>query len=587
MSKKDIQKIKSKKKSIRKENTVQLISVILIVILINFISSSLFTRIDLTAEKRYSLSDETKSILKKVDDIVFFKVYLKGDFPAGFKRLENSTKELLDEMHAYNKNIQYQFINPSESDDVKERNDTYKLLQEKGLNPTTIQVRNKDGVSQQIVFPSCIMSYKGDEIPIELFQENKIETSNEQALNNSIQNLEFLLISNIQRYTRSRKFSVGVLQGHDELTTREAFSFLTVLQKEYSVEEARIDGNINALSGRFGNDSIGYTVRNKYDALIIPGPKKPFSDQDKFVIDQFIMHGGKVLWLANPVYASMDSIQHAESTVGIKNDINFSDMLFKYGVRMNDVILEDLNCNSIALTVGMTGNRPNIDFFPWPFFPLVSPGSNHPIVKNLDLISTRFPGTLDILDVDGIKSSVLLSSSPNTKEDRAPAIISLSILKRPLDDKLYNQGVKNVAVLLEGNFNSAFKNRVPQELASAEIIDFKEKSDETAMIVISDANIIKNQFLRGKGYPLPLGYDQDTRRTFGNQNFILNAINYLTYGPDLISLRSREVELRPLDMNKVSKEKLKWQLINTIAPLVLLCIIGFAHFFIRRKKYKH
>ncbi|MFA8451101.1 MAG: gliding motility-associated ABC transporter substrate-binding protein GldG [Bacteroidales bacterium] len=576
----------NKKKSIRKDNRFQLLAIILIVILINFIGKHFYTRLDLTAEKRYSLAPESKQILRNVKDIAFFKVYLEGEFPADYKRLRNATKELLDEMRAYNSNIQYEFINPNEPESTKERSDFHKLLLKKGIAPASIRYKNSDGAySQKVIFPGCLFIYKGEEEPLSLLQDSKIEENEAHILNNSIQNLEFLFISAIKRHSRARKHTIGVLQGHGEVKPNEMFSFLTRAQRDYSIEKAEIGDDINALSTRFGTDSTGYEAKNKFDALIIPGPTQPFTNKEKFILDQYIMHGGKVLWLVDPVYAKMDSIQNSENTVGLLNDINFKDMLFNYGVRVNDVLLKDLSCLKIPLNIGKVGNRPNIQFFPWPYFPLVSPGSKHPIVKNLDLISTQFPGTLDTLANDDIKKTILLSSSENATSVQAPAIISLSEIRANLDKRIYHGGKKPVAVLLEGKFTSAFKNRVPSKLKNESIIDFEDHIDHNAMIVISNSALIKNQFTPKDGVPLPLGYNRYTRQTFGNEYFALNVLNYLTDGDALISLRSREVELRPLDVKKIEKDRLFWQTLNTVTPLFLLILFGIIHFIIRKRKY--
>ncbi|MFA8299523.1 MAG: gliding motility-associated ABC transporter substrate-binding protein GldG [Hyphomicrobiales bacterium] len=578
-------KAKKKKENIRKENYLHLILVLVVVIFINIVGSFYSTRFDLTAEKRYSLSDETKKILKNLDDIVYFKVYLEGDFPSGFKRLRNSFRELLDELRAYNSNIEYEFINPSESADPKERNNTYKLLMEKGLNPTTLRVDNEKGVSQQIIFPGCILTYKSEKAPIELLQNSNPGLSPEVALNNSIQNLEFLIASNLKKIAKPFKKKVGFLQGHGELSINDARSFLLRIQEDYSVTDVNLNENITSLSTRLGNDSSGYKVKNKFDALIVAQPEKPFSEKDKFILDQYIMHGGKILWLVNPVFAKMDSIQHAESTVGINNDDNLGDMFFKYGMRLNNELVQDVNCLPIPLTTGYVGDQPSVEFFPWPYFPLVKPASDHPIVKNLNLVKTEFPGSIDILPKAGAKITPLLTTSSKTKTVISPALISLSITRDKLDETKYKSGKKIIAALLEGHVESVFKNRLPAIIEEENIIDYKDKCDTAAMILVADGNIIINQYGNGGKMPYPVGYDRFTRRTFGNGDFALNALNYLTDGPGLISLRSREVTIRSLDRAKVVKDKLYYQVINTVLPLIILLIFGLAHFIYRKRKY--
>jgi ABC-2 type transport system permease protein len=569
----------------RRYNAIlQLLLGILIILLVNIIASFVFHRIDLTSEKRHSISDATKNLLEEVDDIVFFRIYLEGDFPAGFKRLRNATKEMLDEFRAYNKLIQYEFIDPSASDDPQERNDTYQLLMEKGLDPADLSVSTKKGMEKQVIFPGALATYKSEETAVNLLN-TQVGVPPEMVLNNSVQALEFRLASAIRNLSQVRKPRLGFLRGHGELDNMEINDLLNSLAGQYSMELIRIDGQLSSLTKRDSVSDEKTRIINKYEALVIAKPDTAFSEKDKFILDQFIMRGGRVLWLLDPVFASMDSLQSAESTMGIPVDLNLEDMLFDYGVRLNTDLVMDLIALQIPLRTGQVAGQPQINFFPWYYFPLIMPTEQHPIVNNLNSIKTEFISSIDTIKVAGIKKTILLQTSPYSRIVRTPTMITLSILQSEPDERLYTGPRQNIAVLLEGRFKSVFKNRIPPQIEYNKDIGFVEESEPTAMIVVSDGDIAKNQFHFSQGYPLPLGYDQYTGETFGNKDFLLNALDYLTDESGLIEIRSRELKLRLLDSTKVSEQKLQWQLINTILPVLLVLLFGMGQYLYRKRKY--
>ncbi len=574
------------KNNIRNRYILTLLLILTIVAVANIISSFYFKRFDLTSEKRYTLSASTVKIIKSVDDIVFIKVFLEGDFPAGFKRLRRETKELLDEFRAYNKNIQYEFINPSESEDPKERNDTYKLLMEQGLNPTNLQVKTKNGLQEQVIFPGAIVSYHDKQIPVELL-DAQINVPPEAVLNRSIQNLEYKFLSAIFKLTRKHKPAIAFIEGHGELNKNETWDITNTLKNDYAVSRISIDSNINSLVKRELTDSIKeeYKITPKYSAIIIAKPMKKIPEKDKFIIDQYIMWGGKVLWLIDPVIASMDSIQNSESTMAIDNPTGLQELLFRYGVRINKDLVMDLNALPIPIKTGQMGSQPQISFFPWYYFPVITPTSKNPIVRNLNAIKTQFVSSEDTVNVKGVKKTILLKTSPYSRTVNVPAMISLSIAGKTPDKRLYSGPPQNIAILLEGVFPSDFANRIPPEIAESKMIGFREKSKPTAMIVVTDGDIIRNQFKIPDGYPLPLGYDQFTKQTFGNKDFILNTIDYLTDGPELISVRTKEVKLRLLDKSKLNEELMKWQLLNVSFPLLIVILSGLLMIWLRKRKY--
>ena len=577
----------SKQSKTKRTSILQLVYGLIIIVLLNIVGSYLFTRFDLTAEKRYTLSPQTRDLLKNLDDVVFFQVYLDGDFPAGFKRLKRETREMLDQFRAYSNMIQYEFINPSASDNSAERKAIYQRLAERGLNPTDLQVKTNEGSKQQVIFPGAMVSYKGNEIPIELL-ESQMGVAPEQALNNSIQNLEFNISNTIRKLITVQKPKVAFVRGQGELTLLETADIIRSLQEYYVVDTVRIDGKLNSLTERREiGDSSAIQVRNKFDALIIARPDSAFSEKDKFILDQFIMRGGRVLWLIDPVFARMDSIQNSDVTVGIINNINLSDQLFTYGVRLNTNLVMDLNALPIPLKTGESGGAPQIEFFPWYYFPVLNPLIDHPIVTHLNAIKTEFISSIDTVKAPGIRKTVLLTSSKYSRTVNTPVMISLDILREEPDRRLYNKSNIPVAVLLEGEFTSAFANRVPPAIRDRQEIGFINKSKPTRMIVVGDGDIIKNQIntLDGKPRPYPLGYDRYTRQTFGNKDFILNALNYLVDDNKLISIRSRELKLRILDRTKIQEERVFWQTINTGLPVLLILLMGGVLWFFRRRKY--
>jgi ABC-2 type transport system permease protein len=579
-----MKKEKSKQRNMKRNSLVQLLLGVIIIILANIIGSFVFTRFDLTSEKRYSLSPATKDLLKGIDDIVYFRVYLEGDFPAGFKRLRNSTKEMLDEFRAYNKNIQYEFINPSLSNDEKERNDTYQLLAEKGLHQTDLQVSTKGGREQQVIFPGAIVNYKSNELAVELLN-SQLGVGPEEVLNNSIQALEFRLASAIRDLTVVRKPRVAFIRGHGELGNRDIYDIAQTLSKQYTVSVLSIGGQIGSLTGRDSVSEDKTRIVNKFDAIIIAKPDSIFSEKDKFIIDQFIMRGGKVLWLIDPIFASMDSLQNATTTIGMAMDLNLDDMLFRYGVRINPNLVMDLNAMPIPLKTGQLASQPKIDFFPWYYFPVITPTENHPIVNNLNAIKTEFVSSIDTIRAPGIKKTILLRTSPYSRTVNTPVLITLEILEKEPDQRAYVGPPQVVAVLLEGEFRSDFENRIPPEIAGNRDIGFIPLSKPTRMIVVSDGDIIKNQVHYSKGYPLPLGYDQYTGESFGNKDFILNSLDYLMDESGLISIRSRELKLRMLDLTRVNNNKIFWQAFNIIFPILLVLIFGLVRNYLRKRKY--
>jgi ABC-2 type transport system permease protein len=576
-----------KRKNIRLINIVQLLLGMVIIALVNIISSNLNTRFDLTSEKRYTLSEASRLLLSEIDDLVFFRVYLHGEFPAGFKRLERETRDMLNEFRAFNRNIEYSFINPSETADTRERERIFRQLMEKGLEPTDLQVQTKDGASQRIIFPGAIASYRGREVPLTLLSAQR-GTKPEEILNNSIENLEFVIADAIRKLVTQRRPRIAFIEGFSGLSRHELADATAALSDYYSVDRVQLNEQLNSLSDRVEVDSVTTRIRNKYEAIIIAKPDSAFSEKNKFIIDQFIMRGGKVFWLVDPVFASMDSLRANNETMGITNDLNLTDMFFKYGFRLNNDLVMDLNALPIPVRTGQMGNQPRFEFFPWYYFPILTPQSNDPIVRNLNAIKTEFISSIDFVESPSrVEKSVLLGSSQYSRTVRAPVLISLDILGERPDQRLFNRNNIPVAAKISGTFESLYKNRVPPDITESSEIDFREESLPTKMIVVADGDVIRNQMqlTQGNYLPLPLGFDRFTGQQFGNRDFVLNVMNYLTDDSGLITIRSRELKLRLLDRTKTENQRARWQLINVGLPVLLVLVFGVAQSAIRRKRY--
>ena len=562
---------------------IQLLTVVGIVIALNLLSGFFFTRFDLTSEKRYTLSETSKDLLENLDDVIYLKVYLDGELPAGFRRLRDRTREMLDEFRAYsNNNIEYEFINPSNQPDEKSRNDLYRQLAKQGLMPTNIQIKAEDGVEQKLIFPGAIMTYRGQETAMQLLK-SQMGAAPEQMLNSSTEDLEYEITNAIRKMTSLRAESIGFIEGHGELTERQVADMAKSLAEYYRLERVTINGKLNSLVSRAEGDS-GAVIFPKYKAIIIAKPDTMFSEADKFMIDQYIMYGGRVLWLVEPVFCNMDSLRYAPSTLAIPTSVNLEDMLFKYGVRVNTDLLQDARCAAIPGPSGYVGNQLQWALQPWVFFPIVIPRSEHPIVRNLNGIKLEFTSSLDTVGKANIKKTVLLSTSDKTRALRTPTQVSLDVMVEEPKPEQFNKKYLPVAVLLEGKFESVFKNRLTSAIKESRDIKFKEEGRSTKMIVVSDGDIMRNH-INPDGTYLPCGFDQYTSQQFGNKTFLLNAINYLCDDMSLTSIRSRSLEIRLLDRKKAETERTKWQIINVAVPIILIILFGFINAYLRKKRY--
>lgn len=562
---------KNQQASRKRKDIAMVLMVFCILCLLNFIGSFAFKRFDLTSEKRYTLSESTRKLLRELDDVVYLKIYLSGDFNPSFTRLKNETKEILDEFRAYsNHNLEYEFINPTENANKEEVNKLEKQLYERGIMPHQIVDKSNQKTSETLIWPGAICTYRGKESVWQIFK-SQVGYEQEQSINNSIQEMEYGLSNTIRKAKLIKKPEVLFLEGRGELDTIYCGDFMRSLSEYYNVSRINIKNKLYALKGA--------------DAIVIAQPDSAFDDKDKYIIDNFIMHGGKALWLIDPVYVNRDTFTMKGYTLGFKNDLNLDDILFKYGVRLNPVLVQDLQCSQVPINVGFKRGQPNFQLFPWVYYPLLLPVSTHPIVKNLDLIRTEFIGTLDTVYAKDITKTILLQTSRYTKTQLTPARISLGSVKYKVKEEQYKNSFQNVACLLEGRFESVFKNRIASAFMQDTTFGYMEKSKPTRMIVVADGDIAKNEYQRTTGMVYPLGYDLFTKNQFANKTFLLNCMNYLLDDEGLLQLRSREVKLRLLDKKRIVTQKNKWKITNVGLPLLLIMILGLIQFYIRKRKY--
>ncbi len=567
-----------KKNNLKTQNIIEFTLLAVIIILLNVLSQYFFFRVDMTSDKRYTLNKATKNILSQLDDIVYIKFYLDGEMPPGFKRLKDAVTEMLDEFKVIaGDNIEYEIIDPYEEEDPATRKKVLKQLYDMGLDPVNVYEKEKGGKSQKILFPGAIIYYKDQYIPVN-FLEQSLNKTPEENLNSSVEDVEYKLVNSIHKLLQKEKKKIAFLSGHGELDANYLADILQTLSQDYYVRRLKINGQLRALKD--------------YDAIVIAKPDSAFDKYDKYIIDQFIMNGGKALWVVDGSDVSLDSLAYQNYTYALDliGRINLMDMLFKYGVRINPNLVQDVQCAMIPINVALANEPPRFQMFPWVYSPLVIPSSNHTISKNLNLVKGEFTSTIDTVGHNPkVKKTILLTTSKYTRILNVPVQVSLSIASMEPDLKLFAYSYIPVGVLLEGRFESAFKNRLTPESQKdmSEKLGFKTESQPTKMIVISDGDMIKNQIsrVRGKIVPFPLGYDRYTRQTYGNKEFFLNAINYLLDDVGLLDIRARSIKLRLLDKEFVSKNLLYIQLFNVVLPILLLVIFGIVYSITVKKKY--
>jgi len=562
-------------KSKKIQHLIQLLTVLVSVVLVNYIVSFAFFRLDLTSDKRYTLKDQTKEILSELDDVVYVKVYLDGQMPIGFQRMQESMLETLDEFRVYaGANLQFEFVNPSD-DDPKERDKIYQDLYNRGLEPTNVKQKDAEGgLAERVLFPGAIISYQGQELPVNVLRNNPTYSA-EQNLNTSIQSLEYNFIQAIYQLTLKMKPAIAFVEGHGELDEYEAADITDALARYYRVHRVNLQGDD--------------TLLFDYDLVIVAGPEKPWSEQDKFSLDQYIMRGGNVLWLVESVKVNADSLASSGSSFALMNDANLTDQLFTYGVRVNPEVVKDMQCAVIPVNTAPVGQQAKFAPAPWMYHPLLTPPASSEITRDLNLIQAKYPAAIDILQgATGHTAEVLLRSSTSAAAHQLPLIVSLREVRQRIDPRAYMQGPFDLAVMLSGNFQSVFRNRPVQSFVETPGFTFLEASAKSAqMVIMGDVDFMRNEVqIKADGMMIrPLGYDRYSRQTYGNKEFVMNVVHALTSKAELLKIRARDIKLRLLDKQKVRKERLKWQLINIMLPALLIILLGLAFAFIRKQRY--
>lgn len=540
--------------------------------LLNFASFYIYKRFDVTQDKRYTLSETTKKIIDGVDSPLIIDVFLEGNFPADFKKLQTETRQLLEEFSAYNSNITFQFVNPIEKEE--ERVEVMKKFFEKGMTPMNVSVTEKGKQSQEIVFPWALANYGDKGAKVQLLK-NLMGASVENQVESSVQHLEYVFAEAINKISKEKQRKVAVIKGNGELQDIYIADVLKTVFENYNVGAITLDSVAK-------NPVKTLKDLNIFDLAIIAKPKEKFTEEEKQVLDQFIMKGGKTLWLVDGTNAEMENLYNETgSTLVGSNDLNLTDMFFKYGFRITPQLIKDERGTPLKLASGNQGSETQMENYNWMMAPYIYPASKHPIVKNMDGVKFDFCSPIELLKSD-VKKTILLESSKYSKVIGTPNVVSLEMIGEETTEKDYiNGGFIPVAALLEGSFTSMYNNRV---LPFADD-KFLNKSVPTKMIVISDGDVIKNQL--DKGAPIELGYDKYTGQYFGNKEFILNCVNYLLDDTGLINIRTKDVSLPILDRESVEDNYSQTQMLTVALPIVLLGIFGFLFTYLRKKKYNH
>ncbi|OOQ60979.1 gliding motility-associated ABC transporter substrate-binding protein GldG [Mucilaginibacter pedocola] len=554
-------------------NTVFL-STVGILVALTLGSQKLFTRFDFTKEKRFTISAVSRNVLDSLPAPVYVNVYLQGDgFPGGMKRLQTATKDMLADLQAYSHGkLSFVFVDALKGLSPDQQQKMVDSLEAQGVFAQTLSVKTDDGVQSKVMIPFAQVIYDGKAIPVKLLEsQSNLNTSPEEKLNSSIQNLEYAFTSAIKKVTSGGKQRIGFTEGHNELTDLQLNDAMRNLADGYQV-------------GRVNLATIPFDNLMKIRLLVIAKPDKAFTEQEKFKIDQYLMRGGRILWAIDQVSAELDSLRgKGNQALAFNKELNLDDQLFRYGIRINYNLIADINSSQIPVTVGDAGGQPQIQLLNWLFYPVYIPLAKHPIVKNLDGITSQFASTIDVLDIKNVNKTVLLSTSPYNKEIKTPHIISLMSLQEEPNPKEFQSPQKITGVLLEGKFKSDFLNRpVPDSLG--ENIPVVGESKPTKMVVLSDGDILRNQ-VGADGSPYPLGYDRFSKQTYGNLSLLLNIADYMADDSGLIALRNKEIQIRLLDRARIRSEKLNWQLINNIVPIGIVLIFAIFQHYSRKRKY--
>lgn len=541
--------------------------IVLVLLLIgNVLAQDYFFRLDLTEDGRYTLSEPSKDMLRGLDDVVYVDVYLEGDVPGGFKRLQRSIRETLEEFRTYaGANIQYTFIDPTQAVSQGARNEFYRSLADKGIQPTNIVDDEEGGRTEKLIFPGAVVSYGGREQGVMLLRGNQA-ASPEEKLNQSVEEVEYALASAIQDLSRGERLRIGWITGHGELDSIQVQSVKEAISQEYVLEEVQLAATQNLQS---------------YNTLILAKPLQAFSEQEKVVLDQYLLKGGTGLFFIDKVLVDMDSAG-GQGTLGVPLELNLDDLFFRYGIRINGNLVQDLSSGAYPVVVGNMGDQPQVRMLRWPFFPVLNNFGPSAIVRNLDATYSKFVSSIDTVKAEDITRTPLIMTSQYTRTFDAPVRVSINDLRRELNPDQYRQGVLPVAYMLEGIFPSLYKNRIlPEGVNPQGMLE----QGNSKLIVVADGDFPANEINFRTNEPYPLGFAPFTQQTFANQQFIMNALAYLTNENGLILARNKQVQIRPLDPIQAEEEKLFWQVLNLAGPVLLIILLGVTFTLIRKRRY--
>lgn len=546
---------------------LQLANAVALVVLINLVAAGNFFRIDLTEEKRFTIKPATRELLSSLDDEVYVEVYLEGELNAGFRRFQKSIRETLEEFRIYSGNkVNYTFTDPTTAMSQQAQNEFIRELGDKGITATNVVERVEGQTSARLIFPGALVSYGGFETGVMLLKGNDAR-SPEEEINQSIEGVEFELASAIYKLFNTDRKRVGLLTGHGELDSLDIAAFNNALLEQYDVR--KVD-----LSRR--------TDLAPYDVVIVVKPRRLFSEADKFKLDQFIMRGGKAVFLLDRSNASMDSVSN-ENTLALPLDLNLDDLLFRYGLRINYDLVQDRNSSLYPIVTGESGGKPRMQLMEWPYFPLINHFADHPVTRNLDAVVTRFVSSIDTVKAEGVRKIPLLITSQYSRVVATPSNISVHELLTKVRPDDFNAGSRVVGYMLEGTFTSLYRNRfAPEGVASQSP---RETSVNTSIVVVADGDIARNEVNSRTGQAQPLGFDPFSNYTFANEDLLMNIMAYLTDSDGLITVRTKEVKIRPLDRELIATAKVKWQVINLILPLVVIVFLGVFRAWYRKRKF--
>jgi gliding-associated putative ABC transporter substrate-binding component GldG len=563
------------------QSLVQLALFLGIVVLLNVLANariggrSLYAVLDLTQDKHFTLTDGTRKLLRDLDEVVYIKILLEGKFPAGFKRLQNSTRDILADFHAQNSYLEYAFEDPT-AGSAKENKARLEELRKDGVAPVSLTLKVNGETTQRPVFPYAIINYKGRTLAVNLLENEIPGVPDEVVLNNAIGLLEYKLADGIQKLQRATKPAVLFTAGHGELNFMETADWEKTLRKSY-------------LSGRVNLDSLVRINPKEIAVLIVAKPRTSFSEKDKFKMDQYVMNGGKVVWLIDKIAMDLDSLTGRKDYIPTEYDLKLDDLLFRYGARIQPDLALDFQCTTIKLVTGRLGSAPQFTPFNYPYHIVSIPQSNNPIVKSLAPVNFLFVNTIDTLRTKTpVKKTILLSTTEKSRLQFLPLRMNFDFLKYELDPTKFNKGPQALAVLLEGEFSSLFENRISADMADGlqKIgVPFRPLSLPTRMIVVADGDIAKNKYNLKKQQYSPLGYNEFVEYRFANKDFLMNSIEYLLDDNGVIAARGKDVKLRLLNTSKAKSEREYWQFVNIGLPLIVLSIFGVIYQRLRRRRY--